>query len=180
MPHALRHSCSHTLVQVAVGRRERLPVFGNDYDTKDGTGMRDFIHVEDLAAGHLAALRWLQANPRHCDVFNLGTRCRWRTAGAGPPAYNALPLATRSGTGTAYTVLEMVEAMKRASGRDIPVEIKPRREGDLACVYAEPDKVRAAPTPALGDLLTLFFSPAMCAGAKGLGLARAAWPEGDV
>ena len=100
------------IAQVAVGRREKLKVFGDDYPTRDGTGVRDYIHVSDLARGHLAALDYLgeQESPGAIEV-NLGT-------------------------GVGYSVLEAIAAFKRASNRDIPYEIAPRREGDIAEFYA--------------------------------------------
>lgn len=104
--------------QVAVGRRPHLTVHGGDYDTVDGTGVRDYIHVVDLAAGHLKALEWLdRSGGTGCEVFNLGT-------------------------GKGISVMQMVEAMRKASGAEIKVEVGPRRPGDLASVYAKPDKVR--------------------------------------
>ena len=101
------------IAQVAVGRRERLSVFGDDYDTVDGTGVRDYIHVEDLAAGHLAALGWIEEHDRALSVWNLGT-----------------------GHGT--SVLELVHAFERASGRPVPYDVAPRRAGDVASSYADP------------------------------------------
>uniref|UniRef100_A0A8C6P4R7 UDP-glucose 4-epimerase n=1 Tax=Nothobranchius furzeri TaxID=105023 RepID=A0A8C6P4R7_NOTFU len=98
--------------QVAVGRRACLNVFGNDYDTIDGTGVRDYIHVVDLAKGHIAALKKLKDNCG-CKVYNLGT-------------------------GKGYSVLQMVKAMEKASGRTIPYKIAPRRGGDVASCYADP------------------------------------------
>lgn len=98
--------------QVAVGKREKLAVFGNDYDTKDGTGVRDYIHVVDLALGHLAALDALEKSPGLLKV-NLGT-------------------------GVGYSVLEMVEAFKIASNKPIPYEIVDRRPGDIASCYSSP------------------------------------------
>jgi UDP-glucose 4-epimerase len=101
------------IAQVAVGRREKLSVFGDDYDTPDGTGVRDYIHVEDLAAGHVAALDWISTHDRPLSVWNLGT-----------------------GTGT--SVLELVRAFEEASGRPIPYEVVGRRPGDVAVSYADP------------------------------------------
>uniref|UniRef100_A0A6I8N640 UDP-glucose 4-epimerase n=1 Tax=Ornithorhynchus anatinus TaxID=9258 RepID=A0A6I8N640_ORNAN len=98
--------------QVAVGRREVLSVFGDDYATEDGTGVRDYIHVVDLARGHIAALGKLKENCG-CKVYNLGT-------------------------GTGYSVLQMVEAMERASGKTIPYRVVARRDGDVAVCYADP------------------------------------------
>jgi UDP-glucose 4-epimerase len=97
---------------VAVGRRERLQVFGDDYDTADGTGVRDYIHVCDLAEGHVAALRQLLDAGQSLTV-NLGT-------------------------GRGYSVLEVVRAYARASGREIPFAVVPRRPGDVAACYADP------------------------------------------
>jgi UDP-glucose 4-epimerase len=100
------------VMQVAVGRREQVRVFGNDYPTPDGTGVRDYIHVTDLAIGHIAAL---DALPKvdGCIAVNLGT-------------------------GRGYSVLEMIAAAGRAVGRDIPYEITARRSGDIAETYADP------------------------------------------
>jgi UDP-glucose 4-epimerase len=100
------------IAQVAVGRRPHLNVFGTDYDTTDGTGVRDYVHVMDLAAGHVRALECLEK--QRVIKVNLGT-----------------------GRGT--SVLELVHAFSRASGREIPVVFAPRRNGDVACCYACPD-----------------------------------------
>jgi len=97
---------------VAVGRRERLSVFGNDYPTPDGTGVRDYIHVVDLARGHVAALDALFRTGQGFTV-NLGT-------------------------GRGYSVLEMVRAFEEASGRRVPYQITERRPGDIATCYADP------------------------------------------
>jgi UDP-glucose 4-epimerase len=102
--------------QVAVGKRPRLRVFGDDYDTPDGTGVRDYIHVLDLAEGHLAALRYLLDKKRNITV-NLGT-------------------------GTGYSVLEMVRAFERASGRPVPYDVVARRPGDIGSCYADPTLAR--------------------------------------
>ncbi|MBL8352201.1 MAG: UDP-glucose 4-epimerase GalE [Burkholderiaceae bacterium] len=104
------------VAQVAVGRRDRLSVFGNDYPTPDGTGVRDYIHVVDLAEGHVAALRQLLDAPGSFTV-NLGT-------------------------GRGYSVLELVAAYARASGRPIPYEIVARRPGDVAACFADPSLAR--------------------------------------
>uniref|UniRef100_A0A3B4XLN7 UDP-glucose 4-epimerase n=1 Tax=Seriola lalandi dorsalis TaxID=1841481 RepID=A0A3B4XLN7_SERLL len=98
--------------EVAIGRRKSLNVFGNDYDTLDGTGVRDYIHVVDLAKGHIAALKKLK-DDCGCKVYNLGT-------------------------GRGYSVLQMVKAMEKASGREISYKIAPRRGGDIASCYADP------------------------------------------
>ncbi|MFD1694393.1 UDP-glucose 4-epimerase GalE [Roseibium aestuarii] len=105
------------IAQVASGRREKLMVYGNDYETRDGTGLRDYIHVVDLVEGHLKAYEALQtgADATRCFTVNLGT-------------------------GTGYTVLEMVRAFERATNRPIPFEIAPRRDGDVGECYAETQK----------------------------------------
>jgi len=100
------------VAQVAVGRRDCLNVWGNDYPTPDGTGVRDYIHVVDLALGHLAALDQLGQAPQ-CLTVNLGT-------------------------GTGYSVLDMVRAFSAASGRPIAYQFSPRRAGDVAACYADP------------------------------------------
>ncbi|KAI9313066.1 UDP-glucose 4-epimerase [Dichotomocladium elegans] len=103
------------LAQVAVGKREYLSVFGDDYDTKDGTCVRDYIHVVDLAQGHLAALEKLKEPNVGCVVYNLGT-------------------------GHGYTVLEMVHAFSKAVGRNLPYKIVSRRPGDVTNLTADPTK----------------------------------------
>jgi len=100
------------VAQVAVGQREQVNVWGDDYDTPDGTGVRDYIHVVDLALGHLKALERLQAHAE-CRAVNLGT-------------------------GTGYSVLEMIAAFAQACGRPVPYRIAPRRAGDIAACYADP------------------------------------------
>ncbi|MBQ3089070.1 MAG: UDP-glucose 4-epimerase GalE [Oscillospiraceae bacterium] len=102
--------------QTAIGRRSCLSVFGNDYDTHDGTGVRDYIHVVDLARGHVAALDFLMKEKGE-GVFNLGT-------------------------GVGYSVLDMVHAFERANGVPVPYQIVDRRPGDLATVYSTPEKSR--------------------------------------
>ena len=101
------------VAQVAVGKLEKLGVFGDDYDTPDGTGVRDYIHVVDLAKGHVAALAKIDEKCG-CKVYNLGT-------------------------GKGYSVLEVVHAFEKACGHEIPYEIKPRRAGDIAMCYAQCD-----------------------------------------
>jgi len=103
--------------QVASGRREKLSVFGNDYDTRDGTGVRDYIHVVDLVEGHLRAYEALAALTDADNSFTVNL-----------------------GTGTGYSVLEMVKAFERASNQAIPYTIAPRRPGDVAEVYADTNK----------------------------------------
>jgi UDP-glucose 4-epimerase len=100
------------IAQVAIGKRDRLSVFGSDYPTPDGTGLRDYIHVEDLAAGHLAALAVLK-NDASLITVNLGT-------------------------GRPYSVLDMISAFEKASGKCVPYELVARRSGDLAEYYAVP------------------------------------------
>lgn len=114
-PKGIPNNLMPYISQVAVGRRKELSVFGNDYDTHDGTGVRDYIHVVDLARGHVAAIEYMRKNHRGESVFNLGT-------------------------GTGYSVLDMVKAFSRVTGRDIPYKIVDRRPGDLATVYSSPDK----------------------------------------
>ena len=104
------------IAQVAVGKRAALGVFGNDYDTPDGTGVRDYIHVVDLAIGHVKAIEKIKQNPG-VEVYNLGT-------------------------GNGYSVLQVVEAFGKACGHPIPYEIKPRREGDIATCYCDPQKAK--------------------------------------
>jgi UDP-glucose 4-epimerase len=104
------------VAQVAVGRRAKLSVFGNDYPTPDGTGVRDYIHVTDLAEGHVAALRRLLSQPGSLTV-NLGT-------------------------GQGYSVLDLVRAYEAASGRPVPYEIVARRPGDVAACWADPALAR--------------------------------------
>lgn len=106
------------IAQVALGKRAKLSVFGNDYPTPDGTGLRDYIHVQDLAAGHIAALRVL--------------------AQESVP----MPLTINLGTGRPYSVLEVVDAFAKASGRPVPYEILGRRSGDVAVCYADPALAR--------------------------------------
>ena len=115
-PRGIPNNLMPFITQVAVGRREKLSVFGNDYDTPDGTGVRDYIHVVDLAKGHVAAIRYAVEN-HGCEVFNLGT-------------------------GVGYSVLDMVKAFETANGVKIPYAIVDRRPGDLATCYADPAKSR--------------------------------------
>jgi len=113
-PQGMPNNLMPFIAQVAVGRRDHLSIFGNDYDTPDGTGVRDYIHVMDLADGHIAALNALQ-DKEGLHIYNLGT-----------------------GKGT--SVLEMVNAFSQAAGKKIPYEICPRRPGDIATCYASTDK----------------------------------------
>ncbi|THB68478.1 MAG: UDP-glucose 4-epimerase GalE [Gammaproteobacteria bacterium] len=111
-PNGIPNNLVPYITQVAVGRLEQLSVFGDDYNTKDGTGVRDYIHVVDLAKGHLKAIEAL-AESGGVITVNLGT-------------------------GTGYSVLEMVEAFRKATGKDIPCKMAPRRAGDIAECYANP------------------------------------------
>ena len=104
------------ITQVAVGQLEKLGDFGNDYDTHDGTGVRDYIHVVDLAKGHVKAIEKL-AQKKGVLTYNLGT-------------------------GNGYSVLDIVKAFEKACGKEIPYEIKPRRAGDIATCYADPSLAR--------------------------------------
>ena len=113
-PKGIPNNLMPYISQVAVGRREKLGVFGNDYPTHDGTGVRDYIHVVDLARGHVAAIDYVMAH-QGAEVFNLGT-------------------------GTGYSVLDMVHAFEEANAVPIPYEIQARRPGDLATCYANPVK----------------------------------------
>ncbi len=115
-PKGIPNNLMPYISQVAVGKLEKLNVFGDDYETRDGTGSRDYIHVVDLAKGHVKAIEWT-FNNKGCDAFNLGT-----------------------GKGT--TVLELRNAFVQATGIDVPYVIAPRRAGDLAEVYALPDKAK--------------------------------------
>lgn len=113
-PNGIPNNLMPYVTQVAVGRRPELGVFGNDYDTPDGTGVRDYIHVVDLARGHVKAIEAIRGK---CGLglYNLGT-------------------------GHGYSVLELVKAFEKVNGVKIPYSIKPRREGDLATVYSDPSK----------------------------------------
>ncbi|WP_144874313.1 UDP-glucose 4-epimerase GalE [Microbacterium sp. 1.5R] len=116
-PRGVPNNLMPFVAQVAVGRRDRLTVHGDDYDTVDGTGERDYIHVVDLAAGHVAALDHLDSMTADVRAFNLGT-------------------------GASTSVLQLLRAFERASGRTVPYVVGPRREGDLAVAYADPSRAR--------------------------------------
>lgn len=115
-PNGIPNNLLPYIAQVAVGKLSELPVFGNDYPTPDGTGVRDYIHVVDLSVGHLAALLKLTSNP-------------------GVVTYNL-------GTGRGYSVLEMVSAFEKTSGKKIAYNIEGRRAGDIASCYADPSKAK--------------------------------------
>ena len=115
-PNGIPNNLLPYISQVAIGKLECLSIFGNDYETHDGTGVRDYIHVVDLAAGHVAALKKLATN---CGLFvcNLGT-------------------------GNGYSVLDVLHAYEKACGKTLPYAIRPRRPGDIAVCYADPQKAR--------------------------------------
>ncbi|MBQ5349757.1 MAG: UDP-glucose 4-epimerase GalE, partial [Oscillospiraceae bacterium] len=113
-PRGIPNNLMPFISQVAIGRRDHLNIFGNDYDTPDGTCIRDYIHVTDLARGHVAAIDYMVGH-RGESVFNLGT-------------------------GVGYSVLDMVKAFERVNGIKIPYEFAPRRAGDLPKLYSDPDK----------------------------------------
>ena len=115
-PSGIPNNLMPFIAQVAVGKRARLQVFGNDYPTPDGTGVRDYIHVDDLAQGHLAAINALTQNPGLITV-NLGT-------------------------GQGYSVLDMIQAFEKASGKTIAYDIVARRPGDIAACYADPTRAK--------------------------------------
>lgn len=121
-PRGVPNNLMPFVAQVCVGRRPRLDVFGDDYDTPDGTGVRDYIHVVDLAKGHVAALEDLYA----VDDRATGTACR----------------AVNLGTGTGVSVLDIVRGMEVAVGKPVPYVVAPRRPGDVASVYADPTTAR--------------------------------------
>jgi UDP-glucose 4-epimerase len=113
-PNGIPNNLMPFVAQVAVRKLPEVQVFGDDYDTKDGTGVRDYIHVVDLARGHLSALDYLKTDPG-VVIHNLGT-------------------------GQGYTVFEMIKAFEKACGADIPYKIVGRRSGDIAESYADPSK----------------------------------------
>lgn len=115
-PNGIPNNLMPYITQVAVGKREKLGVFGNDYDTHDGTGVRDYIHVVDLARGHVAALKAIENN---CglEIYNLGTGC-------------------------GYSVLDVVKTFERVNGVPVPYQIQPRRSGDVATSYSNPQKAK--------------------------------------
>lgn len=116
-PNGIPNNLMPYITQTAIGLRKELGVFGNDYDTPDGTGVRDYIHVCDLAAGHVAALKAIEGK-------------------AGLAIYNL-------GTGHGYSVLDVVKAFETANGLKVPYSIKPRRPGDIATCYCNPAKAKA-------------------------------------
>ena len=115
-PNGIPNNLMPYIQQVAGGIRDRLTVFGNDYDTPDGTGVRDYIHVVDLAKGHVAALKYC-INHNGCEVFNLGT-------------------------GVGYSVLDVINSFERVNGVEIPYVVSERRPGDIATSFACADKAK--------------------------------------
>ena len=115
-PNGIPNNLMPYITQVAIGKLEKLRVFGNDYPTPDGTGVRDYIHVVDLAKGHLAALKYSETHTG-TEIVNLGT-------------------------GTGYSVMDVIKAFESANGVKIPYVIAPRRSGDIATCYADPTKAR--------------------------------------
>ncbi len=115
-PNGIPNNLMPYITQVAIGKRECLNVFGDDYDTPDGTGVRDYIHVVDLALGHVKAVDRVLSQ-RGCEVFNLGT-------------------------GVGYSVLDVVHAFEKASGVTVNYKIGPRRPGDIATCYSDPSKAQ--------------------------------------
>ncbi|MBR3117132.1 MAG: UDP-glucose 4-epimerase GalE [Bacilli bacterium] len=116
-PKGIPNNLMPYITKVAAGILPELSIFGNDYNTKDGTGVRDYIHVVDLAKGHLLALDKLNKEDNGIFIYNLGT-------------------------GKGYSVLEMVETFKKVNNVDVPYKIAPRREGDIAECYADPSKAK--------------------------------------
>ncbi len=117
-PNGIPNNLMPYITQVAIGKLKELSVFGDDYDTHDGTGVRDYIHVVDLAEGHVKAVDNILEGKKGVQVFNLGT-------------------------GTGYSVLDIVKAFEKASGVKIPYKIAPRRPGDIATCYSDPSKAKA-------------------------------------
>ena len=115
-PNGIPNNLVPYIAQVAIGRREFLSVFGSDYDTADGTGVRDYIHVVDLALGHIKAVEKVLAE-KSCSTYNLGT-------------------------GTGYSVLDVVKAFEKASGREVAYKIVDRRPGDIATCFSDPSKAK--------------------------------------
>ena len=116
-PQGIPNNLMPYIVRVASGQLEELSVFGNDYNTHDGTGVRDYIHVVDLAKGHIKALEKLEKENAGIYIYNLGT-------------------------GTGYSVLDMVKAFEEATGKKVKYKIAPRRSGDIATCYSNPEKAK--------------------------------------
>lgn len=116
-PQGIPNNLMPYVARVALGTLKELSVYGNDYDTKDGTGVRDYIHVVDLAKGHIKALEKLEKEKQGLFIYNLGT-------------------------GKGYSVLDMVKAFEKVTGKKIAYKIAPRRDGDIATCYADPKKAK--------------------------------------
>ena len=116
-PQGIPNNLMPYIARVAAGKLKELSIFGNDYNTPDGTGVRDYIHVVDLAKGHVCALNKLDKEGKGLFIYNLGT-------------------------GTGYSVLDMVKAFEKATGKKVPYKIAPRRAGDIATCYADPEKAK--------------------------------------
>ena len=116
-PQGIPNNLMPSIVRVASGKLKELSVFGDDYDTPDGTGVRDYIHVVDLAIGHLKALNKIEKEAKGLYIYNLGT-------------------------GTGYSVLDMVKAFEKTTGKKVAYKIAPRRAGDIATCYADPQKAK--------------------------------------
>lgn len=116
-PNGIPNNLMPYITQVAIGKRPYLSVYGNDYDTPDGTGIRDYIHVVDLADGHVKAVKNILEGDKGVQIFNLGT-------------------------GKGYSVLDIVKALSKAYGKELPYKIAPRRPGDLAVCYSDPSKAK--------------------------------------
>ena len=137
-PNGIPNNLMPYIAKVAVGKLEKVHVFGNDYPTPDGTGVRDYIHVVDLARGHVAALDWMGGKVGTGEAKTAGTM-------AGEPAADGTRRGVgifNLGTGTGSSVLDVVHSFERACGRELPYQIKPRRAGDVAVNYAACDKAR--------------------------------------
>jgi len=131
-PNGIPNNLMPYITQVAVGKRKELGVFGNDYDTPDGTGVRDYIHVVDLAKAHVAALQCFSS------------KFQVPSSKSQPSTLNLKPSTIYNiGTGHGYSVLDMVKAFVRVNGADVPYSIKPRRAGDIATCYCNPAKAKA-------------------------------------
>lgn len=116
-PNGIPNNLMPYITQVAIGKRPFLSVYGDDYDTPDGTGVRDYIHVVDLAEGHVKAVENILEGEKGVQVFNLGT-------------------------GVGYSVLDIVKAFNKAYGKELPYKIAPRRAGDIAVCYSDPSKAK--------------------------------------
>ena len=165
-PRGIPNNLMPYISQVAVGRRKHLNIFGNDYPTKDGTGVRDYIHVMDLAEGHVAALRYMEKTDLSSNILSFPRRRESRSDSSSPPRDGdaipfchyepplrrrgnlvkinpykmvppSAPLIINLGTGQGYSVLEMVSAFEKASGKKILYRITKRRPGDIAACYAD-------------------------------------------